>query len=87
MKEKWGIIDKVQGAFGLKAEGAFWEGPMNSLRIAVYGIFMVGFLLASSGCYEWSHWDRHGYDSDQTRYDRNDRGGFREDTRAGDFPR
>jgi hypothetical protein len=32
--------------------------------------------LASSGCQEWSHWDRHGYDSDPTRYDRNDRRGF-----------
>ncbi len=60
---------------------------MNRLRIVTCGIFIVGFLLASSGCHEWSHWDRHGYDSDQTRYDRNDRGGFREGTRDTNYPR
>jgi len=49
---------------------------MNRSKIITCGIVMVGFLLALSGCHEWSHWDRHGYDSDQTRYDRNDRRGF-----------
>jgi hypothetical protein len=43
------------------------------------GLITVGFLLAWNGCLVWDHWDRHGYDSDQTRYDRNDRSGFRDD--------
>ena len=60
---------------------------MTKVRIVAYKIFMVGFLLASSGCFEWNHWDRHGYDSDQTRYDRSDRGGFRDGARDVNFAR
>jgi hypothetical protein len=37
---------------------------------------MVSFVLASSGCQAWNHWDRHGYDHDESRYDRNDRSGY-----------
>jgi hypothetical protein len=49
---------------------------MNRFKIAVSAIVMVGFVLASSGCHEWDHWDRHGYDQDDGRYDRNERGGW-----------
>jgi hypothetical protein len=48
---------------------------MNRFKIVVCGIVM-GLVLASSGCQEWNHWDRHGYDSDDSRYDRNDRQGY-----------
>jgi hypothetical protein len=55
-------------------------GPRNFLknrvRIVMCAIVMVGFVLASSGCHEWNHWDRHGYDQDDSRYDRNDRRGW-----------
>jgi hypothetical protein len=60
---------------------------MNRFRVIMFGIVMAGFSLATNGCHEWSHWDRHGYDSDQTRYDRNDRGGFRDGPEERHFAR
>lgn len=48
---------------------------MNKFRMVMCGI-VVGFVLASSGCQEWNHWDRHGYDKDDGRYDGNDRRGY-----------
>ena len=51
---------------------------MNGFRIVMCGIVLVGFVLASSvsGCQVWNRWDRHGYDVDDGRYDRNDRRGY-----------
>jgi len=51
---------------------------MIRFRVIACGLVMVGFLLVSNGCQVWDHWDRHGYDGDQTKYDRNDSRGFRE---------
>ena len=48
----------------------------NRARIVMCATVMVGFVLASSECHEWNHWDRHGYDQDDSRYDRNDRRGW-----------
>jgi hypothetical protein len=49
---------------------------MSRFRIIMCGIVTIGFLLASTGCLEWNHWDRHGYEQDDSRYDRNDRRGY-----------
>jgi len=58
---------------------------MNRFTVIACGLVMVGFLMASSGCHGLSHWDRHGYDRDQTRYDRNDRSGFGDGHRDRNF--
>lgn len=43
-------------------------------RMVMCGIVAAGFLLASSGCYEWNHrGDYSGYDRVGSSYDRNDR--------------
>jgi hypothetical protein len=48
---------------------------MKRFGIVMGGIFMIGLLLASSGCYHWNHrgYDHNGnyrgYDRDYNRYD------------------
>ena len=50
------------------------EGLMNTIRIIVYGIMVAGFVLVSSGCYEWNRrGDYSSYDRVGSSYDRNDR--------------
>ena len=39
---------------------------------------MIGFLWVLNGCLLWNHWDRHGYNGDQTQFDRNESRGFRD---------
>jgi len=47
---------------------------MNTFRIIMYGIMVAGFVLVSSGCYEWNRsGDYGGYDRVGSSYDRNDR--------------
>ena len=50
------------------------EGLMNTFRIIMYGIMVAGFVLVSSGCYEWNRrGDYSSYDRVSSSYDRNDR--------------
>ena len=52
----------------------FTEGFMNTFRMVMYGIVAAGFVLVSSGCYEWNRrGDYSGYDRVGSSYDRNDR--------------
>lgn len=47
---------------------------MNTFRIIMSGIMVAGFVLVSSGCYEWNRsGDYGGYDRVGSSYDRNDR--------------
>jgi hypothetical protein len=47
---------------------------MNTFKMVMYGIVVVSFVLASSGCYEWNQrGDYGGYDRVGSSYDRNDR--------------
>ena len=52
----------------------FTESFMNTFRMVMYGIVAAGFVLVSSGCYEWNRrGDYSGYDRVGSSYDRNDR--------------
>jgi len=47
---------------------------MNTFRMVMSGIMVAGFVLVSSGCYEWNRsGDYGGYDRVGSSYDRNDR--------------
>jgi hypothetical protein len=47
---------------------------MKKVKMLIWGV-LIGSMV-SSGCQEWTHWDRHGYDKDDGRYDGNDRRGY-----------